>query len=55
MSTIAADEISVLSSIYCGKDEFQLLEESGRLQDQLIDSQRPKMLVATHSYSSLVA
>lgn len=28
MSSIAADEISVLSSIYCGKDEFQLLEES---------------------------
>ncbi|KAG5275811.1 hypothetical protein AALO_G00124830 [Alosa alosa] len=28
MSSVAADELSVLSAIYCGKDEFELLEES---------------------------
>ncbi|XP_031431130.1 RWD domain-containing protein 3 isoform X3 [Clupea harengus] len=28
MSEVAADEMSVLSAIYCGKDEFELLEES---------------------------
>lgn len=29
MSEEALDEMSVLSAIFCGKDEFKLIEESG--------------------------
>jgi hypothetical protein len=31
MSELALDEMSVLSAIYCEKDEFELLEKSGKL------------------------
>lgn len=33
MSEIALDEVSVLSAIYCERDEFALLEQSGEKCD----------------------
>lgn len=31
MSEAAVEEVSVLSSIYCGEGEFQLVQQSGKL------------------------